>query len=177
MSITRKREKYEWFVLRTHAQEEFRAQRELTKQDFEVFLPVARHVDHIGERKIARITPLFTRYLFIKMRWSSRNPVSYTKGVKGFVGCYQDGQKAPVLRTRIVKELKSRQVEIHGRMVFNFEPVQITEGSLVKILWGSFENTTTRVIAVEGDEVSVMINLFGKQFPKTFPKERLTLAA
>ena len=168
------RDKYEWFVLRTHGQEEARADRELRNQGFKTFLPIARHVKHVGGRKIVYIGPLFPRYLFIKIKWSLRKPVVSTKGVKNFVGYYESSQKAPVVRDYIIRDLQARQEEVCGRLVINVDkPLILQEGDLVSVLFGPFKGQTSEVTAVHDNKIDIVVNLFGKQFPKTLQREAL----
>ena len=168
-------------MLRTHAQEEHRADRELRNQGFKTFLPIARHVRTVDGRNVVSILPLFPRYLFIKIRWSLHKPVTNTKGVKNFVGLYDNTMKAPVVRDHIIKELMSRQEEVCGRMVINIDrPLRIQEGDLVSVLFGPFKGQTTCVTSIEDNHITAPVNLFGKQFLKTFQREaleRLSIAA
>lgn len=174
MTKAKHHDKYEWFILRTHAQEEHRADRELRNQGFKTFLPLARYVEYKGTREIAHIIPLFSRYLFIKIKWSLRKPVVNTKGVKNFVGYYEDSMKAPVVRDYIIKEIQARQEEVYGRLVINLDkPLIFQEGDLVSILFGPFKGQTSQVTAVHTSKIEVMVNMFGKQFSKTLQREAL----
>lgn len=168
----------EWFVVRTHYQQEHRAARELQQQRFKVFLPLMRteHRDKTGLLR-AKLAPLFKRYLFIQLHWHKHNPILSTRGVQSFVGFTEGMEKAPHVPKPVIHELKSRLEEVNGRDVVNFSrPKEIEPNMLVQILFGPYRNRTAPVQAVDGDAVDVLLKFAGVTKPVRLHRENLIAA-
>lgn len=167
----------EWFVIKTHFQQERRANRELLQQRLETLLLLARteHRNQSGTL-IARITPLFSTYLFVKLDWrKSRHQIMATRGVKTFVG-YLDGmEKAPVVDPLDIEELKSR---VENYVINLSRPhKEIEPGVMVQILFGPFRDQVASVQAIHGSRVEILLQLLGSTTPMTLPRECLQAAA
>jgi len=170
----------EWFVLRTHYQEERRACLDLHRQGIKSFLPLARFEQRRKSDGLlcAKIQPLFPRYLFVQIRWADRRPVLHTRGIKSFVGWTIDGSlKPPAVPKSEIKELKSRLQEIFGLdVVLMSRPKDIVPDTMVYMLFGPFRDHVAKVQAVHGSRAEVVLSLFGRHVVKTVDKDHLQAA-
>ena len=167
----------EWFVLRTHYQQEKRAHFEFQKQGIKSFFPLARteYRRKSDGLLLAKVEPLFPRYLFVQIRWEDRRPVMYTRGIKEFVGWAPYMDKAPVVPKPVIRELKSRLEEVLGLDVLILDrPEHIAPGDVVRILCGPFRDHLAPVKSFCGDRVELLLNLFGVITPVKLPKDILS---
>jgi transcriptional antiterminator RfaH len=70
----------DWYVIRTHPRQEFRAEQNLQTGGIEVFLP---RISARRSRRPAEVAPLFPQYLFARFEPGTRlHDVSFTRGVQ-----------------------------------------------------------------------------------------------
>ncbi len=70
----------DWYVIRTHPRQEFRAEQNLQTGGIEVFLP---RISARRARRRADVAPLFPQYLFARFEPGTRlHDVSFTRGVQ-----------------------------------------------------------------------------------------------
>jgi transcriptional antiterminator RfaH len=61
-----------WYVVHTQARQEARAEVNLRRQDFEVWLPMIRCVRRHARKVDSTFAPLFPRYFFIRLDLTSQ---------------------------------------------------------------------------------------------------------
>src|SRR5262245_122871 len=97
-----------WYAVQTQPLRELRAEAELVKQGFEVFLPrYLKRWTH-ARRTASRPTPLFPRYLFVaidveRQRWRSIN------GTIGVVRIVGTGARPTPVPSAVIDELEHRR--------------------------------------------------------------------
>lgn len=171
----------EWFVLRTHFQQDKIADRNLTNQRIKtLFLQSRKEIrTKAGDLQI-RIAPYFPGYLFAYADWNKTSgSILSTRGVKSVVG-YLDGMsKPPSVPKADIAELQSRVEEIVFRKVINLSrpTKQIECGDLVKVLWGPFRDQVAPVQAIDGSRVDLLLSLFGHDITHTIHKKQIQVTA
>jgi len=168
-----------WFAVRTHFAQEERAESNLVKQGYETLLPMAR----VESRRrdgllVKRLRPLFSGYLFVKVRSEQRwEPISGTAGVTNFVGYTPGLDYPPEVRERDIHELRSRLAEAGGAFEVSLSrPQGILPGTLVRILFGPFRDRAATVQADCGSRVEVLLQAAGAMSRLRLPRECLAAA-
>lgn len=159
--------------------EEKRFHFSLVNQRIKSFLPLGRyeHRRVSDGLLVAKVSPLFPRYLFVQTRWQDRRPVMATRGFKEFVGWAPGQDKPPYVPNIVIRELKSRLQEILGLDVLLLHrPKEIEPGIMVQILFGPFRDHVAKVQAVHDSRVEVLLSLFGRNFVQRYDKGNLLAA-
>jgi transcriptional antiterminator RfaH len=151
-----------WYLIRTKPSSEGVAQSSLSRQGYEVYLP--RVVEPVLRRGVwgERITALFPRYLFLRLKEGIQAlaPVSYSVGVADAV---RFGSRYGVVPDEIVRDLRARADSITGlHRIVGQAPLH--PGMTVKIATGPFnglEGVFER--AAGADRVVVLLELLGQQ--------------
>ena len=161
----------EWFILQFKPNSHHQAKKNLTRQGFEVFLPL-----HIStSRKASRFTnasrPLFPGYMFIKfdkakLGW---HKINSTYGVSSLV-TFNSTVKA--LPTIVIDSLKARY-GLSGKLL----PIEkFKKGDQVKILDGPFANFIATVEKYEADQrIWILIDLMGRMTKIQTPSDKIKL--
>lgn len=158
-----------WYVVRTLAQRERHAVRQLTNQGYRVFLPL-----HLKTRRHARkvetiSAPLFPRYLFTILdrtrdHWRSING---TLGVERLL--MSGGEPRPV-PSGLVEGLIHAADE-DGTVHFDFS---LHEGQSVKVIAGPFADLIGRLERLDDKgRVSVLLELLGGSVRVALPRKLL----
>ena len=156
-----------WYVARTKARSETRAEVHLRRQGFEVYLP-----QYAKQRRHARRTdvissPLFPRYLFLRLdlsdgRWHSINS---TVGVQALL-CH--GEMPAAVPEGVVEELRTREtgdglVPLRSLMVLEQgQRLRIVNGPLHDRI-GVYEKMTG------GERVVLLLQLLGREVRVAVP--------
>ncbi len=164
-----------WYVAQTQARGELRALANLERQGFSTYLP-----QYHKRRRHARKTdwvraPLFPRYIFINLdpaaaRWRA---IGSTIGVAHLI-CAED-RPLPV-PDGVVEDIRAREtgegiVAIDEVPPFaKGEAVRVTTGPLAALV-GLFEDMT------DGERVTVLFDLLGRQMRVCVPADHLTAFA
>lgn len=150
-----------WYVARTHANAETKAQFHLTRQGFEVYLPrYLRRISH-ARRVSWQPRPLFPTYLFVRMpgpdqRWRAINS---TIGVLHLI-CDEQGP-VPV-PAGLVDELKWNEDD--RGLILTGRKVPFEKGAEVQVMSGAFADHIGRFESASDDERAViLIDLLGRQ--------------
>jgi len=157
-------------VVRTLAQRERLAVRQLTNQGYRVFLPLhlktRRHA-----RKVETVTaPLFPRYLFTILdptrdRWRSING---TFGVDRLLTCAGEPQGVP----RGLVESLIAAADKDGTVHLDYA---LHEGQSVKVVAGPFAELIGRLERLDGkSRVGVLLELLGGSVRVALPRNLLT---
>jgi transcription antitermination factor NusG len=162
-----------WYVVRTLAQRECYAARQLTNQGYRVFLPL-----HLKTRRHARkvetvSAPLFPRYLFTiidrtRDRWRS---VNGTFGVERLLMCGGEPQAVP---HGLVESL-ILAAEENGTVHFDYA---LHEGQSVKVIAGPFAELVGRLEKLDDKgRTSVLLGLLGGSVRVALPRRFLSPAS
>ena len=155
-----------WFVIRTKAGDEHRANTNLLHQEIETFLPLFNHNHYRNGKMIQTIKPLFPNYLFAKLDLDSHyTKVKWTRGVSRILG----NKEGPVpISERIIQTIQKR---IGKDDLIELEET-IKEGDLVEVTSGPLKN----LIGVfqkrmsGKDRVKILLNLIGVDVPVQISK-------
>lgn len=143
-----------WYVIRTHAKQEFRAEQNLLAGGVEVFLPrmATRHMRR--DQRLTQVVPLFTQYLFARFEAEARlHDVAFTRGVQAPL---RVGADLAAVDDEAIDFLRSRVQEdglIHvGTPLQPGERVQIEDGP-----FAAFVGIVERVVS-ERERVIVLLS-------------------
>ena len=150
-----------WYVVQTQINGETKAEQNLLRQGYEVYLPRymtrrrhARKIDFVAK-------PLFPRYLFVSIdmatqRWRS---IQSTFGVSHLV---TNGDEPAVVPEGVVRALKARE-DTKGFVKLDAAPA-FTPGDKVRVLAGAFmDNAGLFSGAADHDRVSILLEMLGRQ--------------
>jgi transcription elongation factor/antiterminator RfaH len=155
-----------WYVVRTQAQRELQATKQLENQEFRVFLP-----RHLKNRRHARrvetvSAPLFPQYLFTvldltKDRWRCING---TLGVDRVLICAGEPQPVP---HGLIESL-IQVADADGTICFDF---QLREGQTIKVGAGPFADVIGRLEKLDDKgRVNVLLEMLGGTVRVTLPR-------
>ena len=155
-----------WYVVRTQAQRELQASKQLENQKFRVFLP--RHLKNRRHaRKVETVSaPLFPQYLFAvldltKDRWRCING---TLGVDRVLMCAGEPQPVP---HGLVESL-IQVADADGTICFDF---QLREGQTIKVGAGPFADLIGRLERLDDKgRVNVLLEMLGGTVRVTLPR-------
>ena len=150
-----------WYVVQTHAHSETRAEIQLQRQGYSIYLP-----RYLKRRRHARrietvAAPLFPRYMFVAIdlmaqRWRS---IQSTIGVAHLV-C--NGDEPATLSDSVISELRNREDE-RGFIQLDQRP-RFVRGDKIRVMdgvfgacLGLFEGMADR------ERVAVLIDLLGRK--------------
>jgi transcription elongation factor/antiterminator RfaH len=147
----------DWYLVRTKAGAERRANENLSRFADETFLPLMKGRARRSGKQIEVIVPLFTSYLFAVFdQGREYNHVRYTSGVQYIV---RSGNELVLVPQHIIWELKARcangPVEIPKPTFFAGDTVRIVAGPFSEFV-GIFERH------LSGPErVAILLNAMG----------------
>ena len=158
-----------WYVVRTKAGDEHRANRNLLNQEIETFLPLFRGYEYRTGKMIQTIKPLFPNYLFAKLDLGFHyNKVKWTRGVNRILG----NREGPVpISEKVVQTIQDRV----GRDNLIELEDQIKEGDLVQIKSGPLKDLIgvfQRKMSGK-DRVKILLNLIGVDIPVQISKYQI----
>ena len=166
-------EQRNWFVIRTKAGDEHRANANLLHQEIETFLPLLKDHYFRGGRMVRTIKPLFPNYLFANFNLESHYyKVKWSRGVGLILG----NTEGPIpISAKVVQAIldrigKDNLVELEDQ-IQRGDLVQITSGPL-KDLTGIFEKRMSGK-----DRVRILLNLFGVDVPVQISKYQIRKVA
>lgn len=143
-----------WYALLTKPRQERLAAEHLTRQQFEVYLPMGR------ERKLTKagyswcVVPLFPRYLFVNLDLSADNaaPIRSTTGCCGLVRC---GMRVPHLHVALIEALRGRTDDQGSIPLQRHEPWQ--PGQRLNVTAGPFAGLEAIYQARSGPERAIVL--------------------
>ena len=158
-----------WYVVRTKAGDEHRANRNLLNQEIETFLPLFKGYEYRTGKMIQTIKPLFPNYLFAKLDLGFHyNKVKWTRGVNRILG----NREGPVpISEKVVRTIQDRVGRDH---LIELED-QIKEGDLVQIKSGPLKDLIgvfQRKMSGK-DRVKILLNLIGVDIPVQISKYQI----
>lgn len=153
-----------WYLIHTKPSGETLAQSHLERQAYETYVPLVVQPVRRGGRWQERITPLFPRYLFLRLDTGRQlfGPVRSTMGVADIV---RFGSDYAVVPERVIRELQLRADPTSGLHRLNCPPV-FKHGTTVRIANGPFKGVEGVFQRDEGPErVVVLLGLLGRETP------------
>jgi len=156
-----------WYVVHTQTNQEFRAELNLKRQGYIVYLPkhlaIRRHA-----RKIEKIfKPLFPRYLFINLDLSC-DAISYINSTFGVNKLVSLGGGPNILPISVIENLKSQE-DSNGNLdsIINFK---YKTGDRVKINDGALQGRHAVFMGINDKQrVSVLLNILGRKLNISVP--------
>ncbi len=136
--------------MRTKFKQEYRAERELTQQGIECFLPKYKIEKLVQRKKIIREEPLFSQYIFVLID-SRKNSWTSIKSTRGVSGVVVFGSGPSVIHDDVISEI--RKLEL-------LPPEPLMEvGQTIKIIEGPFKGLDAIYEAPDGEtRSSILIN-------------------
>jgi transcriptional antiterminator RfaH len=149
-----------WYAIHTKPRQEMLAAENLSRQEFEIYLPRIKQAYRYRHQWQDRIDPLFPRYLFIRLDLGKDNisPIRSTRGVAKLVSF--SGLPATVPATLIDTLLQSADpnTELHHPDESLFEA-----GNIVSIVDGPLEGLEAIFKARDGEaRAIILLKLLGK---------------
>ena len=162
-----------WYVIVAQPNCEARAEANLLRQGFSVYVPRYRKTRRHARRTETVLRPLFPRYLFVGLdlardRWRS---VQSTFGVQGVV---TNGDRPSAVPQAIVDAIRDREGD-DG--VVQMTSVALPQGSKIKVLDGIFKDSVGVFDRVADQQrVAVLLQLLGREVMALLPNESITAA-
>jgi len=158
-----------WYVVHTQARQEVRAEVNLRRQGFEVWLPWIRRPRRHARRVDNTLTPLFPRYLFVRLDFASE-PWRSINGTFGVVRLLCNGDAPLVVPTGLVEEIIERCDEA-GTIIGPLRPLII--GEHVKVTMDRFDFEGLFETRSGQDRVVLLVKLLGREVRTSVPLRRL----
>ena len=161
----------EWFILQFKSNSYYQAKKNLTRQGFEVFLPLHDTTSRKLSRFVNTSKPLFPGYMFI--RFDRAKPEWYkinnTYGVSRLI-TFNSILKS--ITTTFVDNLMKRY-DLSGKLI----PVEkLNKGYQVTVLTGPFANFIATVEEYEADHrIWILMDLMGMKAKIQTTSDNLTL--
>ena len=162
----------EWFILQYKSNSHHLAVKNLTRQGFEIFLPLHDSTSRKLSRFINISKPLFPGYMFIKFdkAESEWHKINNTYGVSRLITFNSILKSIP---TRFVDSLMKRY-DASGKLL----PIQkLKKGDQVTLLTGPFANFIAIVEKYEADQrIWILMDLMGRKTKIQTPSDNLILS-
>lgn len=156
-----------WYLAQLKPNSHRIAERNLARQGFEFFLPMAQETRRQRGRFVERVTPLFPGYIFISFDPAERGwrAVNSTQGISRIVSIGADPAAVP---NALVDALKAR-CDSSGLL----QPLaEIAPGDEVRVTSGPFADFVAQVEAISPDQrVFLLIDLMGQKTRISVPRE------
>lgn len=148
-----------WYLCYTKPKSEHQASVNLSRQGYHNYLPMYRDTRIIKGKMVARVEPMFPRYLFVSLDTESDNwaPIRSTLGVSSLV---RFGLKPAVVSDDLVAMLLEREDQegLQNAPQREFEP-----GQKVRVHSGPFKDYEGIFLARNSNErVLVLLDILGK---------------
>lgn len=161
-----------WYVAHTKPRQERVALEHLTRQGYEVYLPLLKIFKNVRDRQDVRFDPLFPRYIFFRPASAQQSiaPVRSTQGVAAIV---RFGQTPAVLQPETLKAIRAFEA---SQNTASFEEIStLKPGKPVIVTDGPFAGLEGLVSMVSEQRVVVLMNLLGQQRLKFSPHQLTVL--
>lgn len=148
-----------WCLIHTKPKQEQTAAEHLRRQHYHVYLPMLCKRRIKNERQISAVTPLFPRYLFVRLSAGIDNwgPIRSTKGVRDFVRFGTNPTQVP---NELIDEIKAR--EDNNGLHYELEP-ELQKGDKIHITDGPFSGCNAIFTAHRSKErVLILLDIIGK---------------
>lgn len=157
-----------WYVASVKSNQEGLAERELTKQRFEAFVPRIR--EKVGKSG-SRVRPWLRGYILIKFD-ARRAPWGRINNTRGCSKLFMCGEQPARIRRGVVEEIKSRCSD--GFIVDECAVEDVVariykEGDVVTVSDGPFSGLSGKVRSSSRSKVLVMLDMFGRNTAAELP--------
>ena len=156
-----------WYVVNTVPHQEARADLNLKRQGYEVWLPATSRVRRHARRVETVRAPLFPSYMFVKFD-VERDPWSSINGTFGVRRLLCHGERPTPLPVEFVDALAA-SVDAEG-LVANTEPA-LLPGQKLSILAGPFADCVATLVRIDSrDRVAVLLEILGREVATVLPR-------
>ncbi len=162
-----------WYLVVTKPQSEFKAQENLMRQGYEIYLPLVQTSCRRKGKNVKRTEAFFPRYLFIHLDKEADNwsPIRSTIGVAGMI---RFGGMPAVVPESILDNLKKNENEFGLQSI---EKKELNLGDKVEIIDGPFEGHKAVFQKMKSaDRVSVLLDVVGKNTQVILSMHELEIA-
>ena len=159
-----------WYVVHTQSNQEARAELNLRRQGFEVWLPLSRRARRHARRLDTVLVPFFPRYLFVRLdlniqRWRS------VDGTFGVAHLLSSGDRPLAVPEGLAEELMQRR-DKSGAIVST--PAGLAEGDSVMVASGPLADLSGLFQEASGaNRVVLLVSLLGREVRATVPLKNL----
>ena len=162
----------EWFILQFKSNSHNIAAKNLSRQGFEIFLPLHDTTSRRTSRFINTSKPLFPGYMFIKFdrAESEWHKINSTYGVSRLITFNSILKSIP----KIFVDHLMKRYDLSGKLL----PIKkLEKGDQVKVLKGPFANFIATVEKYEADQrIWILMDLMGRKTKIQTPSDNLTLS-
>ena len=173
MTSNQSKQNRSWYLVVTKPKSEFKAQENLSRQGYEIYLPLVQTSRRSNGKNVKRTEAFFPRYLFISLDKETDNwsPIRSTIGVAGMV---RFGGMPAVVPENMITNLKNNENEFGLQ---SFEKKELKQGDKVEIIDGPFEGYQAVYQKMKSTErVSVLLDIVGKNTQVTLSVNELEIA-
>ena len=150
----------QWYVVHCRVSSEQRAEINLQRQDYEVWLPMYHKTRRHARRVESVLRPLFPRYLFVRLDLSSQpwRPILSTFGVHNIIA---DGDGPLASGDDIIAALRARA---NTEGVFEIARSTLMPGDQVRVQGGPMADVEGIFQAeLDSDRVLILLKLMGRE--------------
>ncbi|CAA2108998.1 hypothetical protein MBUL_04491 (plasmid) [Methylobacterium bullatum] len=181
-----------WFIAFTNPRRETTAAKIIRARSFQTYVPIMEVSRTVRRRRVNGGTPLFPRYVFVGLEeWQNLYGLRQTPLLEGIVKTAGVPVEVP---TKILRGLHAR--ELAGDFVFTDDREAakrsaeaeaaakkqreafhaLAPGAAVRVIDGPFKEFQGTVAeTLEGDRMSIVINLFGSKHPVPIPFDHMEI--
>ena len=148
----------EWFVIKFKPNSHFQAEKNLTRQGFETFLPLHEVTSRKASRFVKSTKPLFPGYMFVSFNKTENkwHKIKNTYGVSRLITFNLSLKSIP---STFVDNLMKRY-DSSGKLI---PTVKMKKGDKVEILEGPFANFIATVEKYESEQrLWILMDLMGR---------------
>lgn len=162
-----------WYLIVTKPQSEFKAQENLLRQGYEIYLPLIQTSRRRNGKLVNRTEAFFSSLSFIHLNEETDNwlPIRSTIGVAGMV---RFGGIPAVIPEYLITNLKNNENEFGLQ---SFEKKELKLGDIIEIIDGPFKGYKAVYQKMKSTErVSVLLDIVGKNTQVTLSMNELEIA-
>jgi transcriptional antiterminator RfaH len=152
-----------WYVAQTKLRQEHIAELNLTRQKYEVLLPLIPKLRHSKTRLIEKDEPLFPGYIFFRPEHSQHSiyPARSTVGISRLV---RFGVEYACLRESMMNEIMNLvQTQLSDPVEATRRYKRLDIGATVRVTGGPMIGLEGLVSKVASDRIIVLIELLGRE--------------
>lgn len=159
-----------WYVVNTQPHQEARAEINLRRQGFDVWLPCFQKVRRHARKVDTVVVPLFPSYLFVRLnteieRWHSIN------STLGVVRLLCNGDAPQAVPDGLIDEIMRRR-DADG--LVQLPPRRFVVGQALRVATGPFADLEGIFEGMSGrDRVILLLNMLGRKVRATVPSAGL----
>ena len=156
-------------VVYSKPREEQRAEKNLLRQGYEVFLPLCR------KARSLEMAPLFPRYLFVWIaegkQWS---PVGNTPGVSKILK--NSAHRLATVPEKVIREIQARMDKDGGAVILQDESPKkrtFNPGQRIQVIGGTHSGMNGLYVSRSKDRVIALLTMFGRQIKATINENHI----